>query len=57
MDQDTRRVSHVLLAEGHLWGRKEVAIPISAVRSVEDGIELRLSKKDVADLPPVAVDR
>jgi hypothetical protein len=57
MDQDSRRVSHVLLAEGHLWGRKEVAIPISAVRSVEDGIELRLSKKDVADLPPVAVDR
>jgi sporulation protein YlmC with PRC-barrel domain len=57
IDQDSRRVSHVLLAEGHLWGRKEVAIPISAVRSVEDGIELRLSKKDVADLPPVAVDR
>jgi hypothetical protein len=57
IDQGSHRVSHVLLAEGHLWGRKEVAIPISAVRSVEDGIELRLSKKDVADLPPVAVDR
>jgi sporulation protein YlmC with PRC-barrel domain len=57
MDRDSRRVSHVLLAEGHLWGRKEVAIPISAVTSVENGIKLRLSKKEVADLPAVGVDR
>lgn len=57
IDQDSRRVSHVLLAEGHLWGRKEVAIPITSVTGVEDGIKLHLSKKEVADLPPVAVDR
>ncbi|MDR2986452.1 MAG: PRC-barrel domain-containing protein [Nocardiopsaceae bacterium] len=57
IDQDSRRVSHVLLAEGHLWGHKEVSIPISAVTGVEDGIKLRLSKKEVSDLPPVAVDR
>lgn len=57
IDRDSRRVSHVLLAEGHLWGRKEVAIPISAVTGVEDGIKLRISKKEVADLPPVAIDR
>ena len=25
----SRRVTHVLLQEGHLWGRKEVAIPIA----------------------------
>ena len=24
-------VTHVLLQEGHLWGRKEVAIPIGSV--------------------------
>ena len=57
IDRDSRRVSHVLLAEGHLWGRKEVAIPISAVTGVRDGIKLRITKKEVADLPPVAVDR
>ena len=57
MDQGSRRVSHVLLAEGHLWGRKEVAIPISDITGVEDGIKLRLSKKEVADLPPVAIAR
>jgi len=49
-------VTHVLLQEGHLWGRKEVAIPISAVTSVEDGIQLSIAKADVQDLPPVNID-
>jgi len=57
IDKASRRVSHVLLAEGHLWGRKEVAIPISAVTGVDDGIKLQISKKDVAGLPPVAIER
>jgi sporulation protein YlmC with PRC-barrel domain len=52
-----RHVTHVLLQEGHLWGRKEVAIPISAVTRVDDGIRLNLSKQDVQDLPSVAIER
>jgi hypothetical protein len=28
------QVTHVLLQEGHLWGRRQVAIPVSAVASV-----------------------
>ena len=50
-------VTHVLLQEGHLWGRKEVAIPISAVTGVEGGIQLSMTKQDVEDLPPVNLDR
>jgi hypothetical protein len=42
----------VLLKEGHFWGRKEVAIPVSAVTGLEDGIRLNLTKKQVEDLPP-----
>jgi sporulation protein YlmC with PRC-barrel domain len=49
-------VTHVLLEEGHLWGRKQVAIPISAVTDVKDGIRLTLTKHDVEDLPAVDVD-
>ena len=49
-------MTHVLLQEGHLWGRREVAIPISAVASTSDGIRLRLSKQEVQDLPPVDID-
>ena len=53
VDRDSRHVTHVLLQEGHLWGRKEVAIPISAVASTSDGIKLKLAKQEVQDLPPV----
>ena len=51
-DPDGHHVTHVLLREGHLWGRKEVAIPISAVTGLEDGIQVNLTKKQVEDLPP-----
>jgi hypothetical protein len=47
-------VTHVLLQEGHLWGRKKVAIPISAVTGVDAGIRLSLTKEQVGELPPVA---
>lgn len=46
------RVTHVLLEEGHLWGRKEVAIPIANVTRVDLGIRLNLTKDQVRDLPP-----
>jgi sporulation protein YlmC with PRC-barrel domain len=55
IDAGNYHVTHVLLQEGHLWGRKQVAIPISAVTELDDGIGLRLSKREVEDLPPVDV--
>jgi sporulation protein YlmC with PRC-barrel domain len=57
IDPGSRHVTHVLLQEGHLWGRKEVAIPISAVTAVgEDGVQLSLTKQQVQELPPVGID-
>ena len=56
VDPGDHRVSHVLLEEGHLWGRKQVAIPLSAVTGVDDGIRLNLTKQQVENLPPVDVD-
>ena len=56
INRDSGHVTHVLLQEGHLWGRKEVAIPISSVVSTSDGIRLRISKQEVQDLPAVDVD-
>ena len=57
IDPASRHVTHVLLQEGHLWGHKEVAIPISAVTSTDDGIWLSLTKHEVGALPPVDVKR
>jgi sporulation protein YlmC with PRC-barrel domain len=56
IDPATHGVTHVLLQEGHLWGRKEVAIPIEAVTRVDIGIRVNLSKQQIADLPPVDID-
>jgi len=54
IDRDNYDVTSVLLQEGHhLWGHKEVAIPIHAVASLDDGIRLNITKQQVADLPPV----
>jgi hypothetical protein len=51
LDPASGRVTHVLLAEGHLWGRKEVAIPFGAIAGFDQGIRLSLTKKQVQDLP------
>jgi len=50
-DPGDHRVTHVVLQEGHLWGHKQVAIPISAVTAVDGGIRLNITKKQVEDLP------
>jgi sporulation protein YlmC with PRC-barrel domain len=56
INRDDHHVTHVLLQAGHLWGRKEVAIPIASVTGVEDGIQLSIAKREVQNLPPVEVD-
>jgi hypothetical protein len=54
VDRASHQVTHILLQEGHLWGHKEVAIPISAVDSVDAGIRLNITKKQVEALPPLS---
>jgi sporulation protein YlmC with PRC-barrel domain len=50
-------VTHVLLRQGHRWGRKEVAIPIGAVTKIGTLlVHLSLTKHQVEDLPPVDID-
>jgi hypothetical protein len=56
IDPRDHRVTHVLLQEGHLWGRKDVAIPIGSVTRVDEGIKLNITKQQVEDLPPVEID-
>jgi hypothetical protein len=53
VNPEDHKVTHVLLIEGHLWGRKEVAIPLSAVTRMDDEIQVNLTKKQVEQLPPV----
>jgi hypothetical protein len=55
IDPGSHHVTHVLLQEGHLFGRKEVALPIGAVTGTADGIQLKLSKREVEDLPEMDI--
>ncbi len=56
IDPGTHQVTHVLLREGHLWGRKDVAIPLSAVRDLDDdGLQLSVTKQEVGELPAVPI--
>lgn len=55
---DDTHISHVVLEHGHLWGRREVAIPIAGVERVEnDEVVLKLSKDDVGALKAHRVHR
>jgi sporulation protein YlmC with PRC-barrel domain len=53
IDPADHHVTHVLLAEGHLWGRKQVAIPITSASRVGDSIRVELTKDQIEHLPPV----
>jgi sporulation protein YlmC with PRC-barrel domain len=51
IDPESHRVTHVLVKEGHLWDRKDVAIPFDQVAGFDDGIRLSLTRQQVRDLP------
>ena len=51
-------ITHFVLEQGHLWGRKEVTIPIGAVAKLDsDTVHVALSKDEVGALPAVRVGR
>jgi sporulation protein YlmC with PRC-barrel domain len=54
IDGRNHHVTHVLLKEGHLFGHKDIAIPIALVKAVDTGIvRLSVSKDEVDNLPTV----
>jgi sporulation protein YlmC with PRC-barrel domain len=55
VDSAQGHVTHVLLQEGHLWGRKQVAIPIGSVEKIERVITVQLTKHEIEALPAVGV--
>lgn len=51
VDQETEFVTHLVMREGHLWGKREVTIPVSAIDHLEeDKIILKLSKAQIEAL-------
>jgi sporulation protein YlmC with PRC-barrel domain len=58
LDPQSGEITHLLMREGHLWGKKEVTIPVSAIDFVDDRvIHLKLDKAAVKDLPAIPVKK
>jgi sporulation protein YlmC with PRC-barrel domain len=55
---DDGQITHFVLERGHLWGRREVTVPIEAVAKVEsDSVTVSLSTDEISALPTHKVHR
>ena len=51
---DQQQIVYLVLERGHLWGKREIAIPIDVVARIEsDEVQLSLSKDQVSELKPL----
>jgi len=58
IDPITRHVTSLILREGHLWGKKDVTIPIEQVDHIsDDTVFLKLDKSSIEALPAIPVKR
>lgn len=58
LDEKTGHVTHFILRKGHLWGKRDITIPISTVDFVQgDSVRLTISKHEIEALPSVKVTR
>jgi sporulation protein YlmC with PRC-barrel domain len=56
VDPESERVTHLVLQEGHLWGKKDVSIPVSEVERIADNtVHLKIDKRAIGALPAVPV--
>ena len=58
IDERSGYLTHFILRKGHLWGQRDITIPLSAIDHTEgDVLFLKLSKEDIDGLPSVKVKR
>jgi len=54
VDLESGAISHLISKEGHLWRKKDLAIPVSDIDSIiGDTVYLKLSKREAEALPPL----
>ena len=54
----TMHLTHLVLREGHLWGQKDVMIPVDEIDHIEDdNIYLKIDKRSIEALPTFPVHR
>jgi len=54
VEKKTGRITHLILLEGHLWGKKVISVPVNQIDRYEDGnIYLKIDKSGVEALPVI----
>jgi sporulation protein YlmC with PRC-barrel domain len=52
VDPADGHMTHIVLRKGHLWGQRDVTIPVEEIAGFgENSIHLRLNKRQVGELP------
>jgi hypothetical protein len=61
VNTDTGHITHLVMREGHLWGKKDVIIPLSALKPMgdthEDTVFLNIDKHELESLPTFPLTR
>ena len=56
LDPQSGEITHVMMCEGHLWGKQDVAIPVASIDILDaKTVYLKLDKAAVKALPAVKV--
>ncbi len=54
----TEKITHLVLEHGHLWGHRDITIPIADVeRATSDIVQLRVSRNAIGEYPSVPFNR
>jgi len=58
VNPENGHITHLVMREGHLWGKKDVIIPLSALGDTrEDTVFLKLNKQQIESLPTFPLKR
>jgi sporulation protein YlmC with PRC-barrel domain len=58
VDAKTSQITHLVMREGHLWGKKDVIIPVYAIsKSSREVVHLNLDKHQIESLPIFPLQR
>jgi len=54
VDPEGGEITHLLMRKGHLWGAKDVTVPVSAIEKTdENNVYLKIDKEAIKDLPSI----
>lgn len=58
VDAQNKHITHLVLSKGHLWGARDIVVPVSAINMIDDDrIVLKINQDAVGALPTVPIHR